>query len=108
VIHSSIRKREAIMNSGKLISGFVLMLVCGALSLAGLTAQPQAEQMITGPYAHENLAVFLIHGKDRIPGKHFLTLAEALKQKKAVVYETSQVNDLVAENSSDEEVFIQS
>jgi hypothetical protein len=67
-----------------------------------------AVQMITGPYTHENLAVFLLHGRDQLPGKHFLTLGEALAQKKAVVYETSQVNELMVENLSDEEIYIQS
>lgn len=67
-----------------------------------------AVQMITGPYTHENLAVFLLHGKDQLHGKHFLTLGEALAQKKAVVYETSQVNELIVENLSDEEIYIQS
>jgi hypothetical protein len=67
-----------------------------------------AVQMITGPYTHENLAVFLLHGKDQLPGKHYLTLGEALAQKKAVVYETSQVNELMVENLSDEEIYIQS
>jgi hypothetical protein len=64
--------------------------------------------MITGPYTHENLAVFLLHGKDQMPGKHYLTLGEALAQRKAAVYETSQVNELIVENFSDEEIYIQS
>ena len=63
---------------------------------------------VTGPYAYQNLAVFLIHGPDRLPGQNILTLAEALKQRKVVVYETREVNTLAIENVSDEEVFVQS
>jgi len=63
---------------------------------------------ISGPYAHENLAVFLIHGPDRLQGKMFLTLQEAMAQKKVVVHETSNVNELAIENVSAEEVYVQS
>ncbi|HEY0098989.1 MAG TPA: DUF6569 family protein [Pyrinomonadaceae bacterium] len=64
---------------------------------------------ISGPYTHNNLAVFLIHGKDKLAGKTFLTLQEALKQRKVVVYETKNVNELAIENlSRTEEVYVQS
>ncbi len=63
---------------------------------------------ISGPFTHENLTVFLIHGEDRIKNKDFLTLQEALKKKKVVVHETQQVNELAIENvSKTEEVFVQ-
>ncbi|HEX8130937.1 MAG TPA: DUF6569 family protein [Pyrinomonadaceae bacterium] len=79
--------------------------------------QPQARRQvastndykISGPYTHNNLAVFLIHGKDKLNGKTFLTLQEALKQRKVVVYETKNVNELAIENLSRyEEVYVQS
>jgi hypothetical protein len=64
---------------------------------------------LSGPYAHENLAVFLVHGEDRLHGLDFLTLREALEQKKAVVYETGQVNELSVENlSPGETLYVQS
>ncbi len=63
---------------------------------------------LSGPYVHENLAVFLIHGEDSVKGKNFLTLPEALAQKKVVVHETKNVNQLSIENTSQEEVFVQS
>ncbi len=64
---------------------------------------------ISGPYTHNNLAVFLIHGKDKLAGKTFLTLQEALKQRKVIVYETKNVNELAIENLSRyEEVYVQS
>jgi hypothetical protein len=43
---------------------------------------------LSGPYTHKNLTIFLVHGKDQITGKTFLTLQEALAQKKVIVYET--------------------
>jgi hypothetical protein len=66
------------------------------------------EFRITGPKTHKNLAVFLIHGEDRIPAKNILTLQEALEQKKAILHETGNVEELAIENlSEDEEIFIQ-
>jgi hypothetical protein len=73
-------------------------------------ADPAAtpEIKLSGPYSHENLTIFLIHGKDALPGKKFLTLQEALEQKKLVVHETKNVNELAVENvSAEAEVFIQ-
>lgn len=72
-------------------------------------ASPMIDQHFSGPFTHQNLTIFLIHGPDRIHGKNFLTLQEALEQKKIVVYETGSVNELAVENlSQDEDVFIQS
>lgn len=63
---------------------------------------------LTGPYTHKNLSIFLVHGKSVIKAKSFLTLQEALVQKKIVVYETKSVNELSIQNFSDEDVFVQS
>src|SRR5258708_6870186 len=64
---------------------------------------------VTGPFAHENLAVFLLHGADRLKDKNYLTLQEALDQKIVIVHETGNVNELSIENISiDKEVYIQS
>ena len=62
----------------------------------------------SGPYTHDNLSIFLIHGPQRQPTSTFLTLQEALDQKKVVVYETGNVNQLAIENFSGEDVYIQS
>jgi hypothetical protein len=62
---------------------------------------------VSRPAVHENLAVFFIFGEDQVKGKKILTLDEALKQKKVVVHETNTVNQLVVENVSEAEVFIQ-
>ena len=69
--------------------------------------QPAAPYRISGPYVHENLSIFLIHGANR-PAKSLLTLEEAVAQHKVVVYETRNVNELAIENVSDEDVFIES
>jgi hypothetical protein len=68
-----------------------------------------SDYSLSGPYAHENLTVFLIHGPETLPGKNFLTLQEGLEQHKVVMRETGNVNELSVENlSPDEEVYIQS
>lgn len=84
-------------------------LGCIAL-LALATTLPAAEPTISGPVTHANLSVFFLHGKDTLPpGQKLLTLQEALDQKKLVVNETSNVNQLSVENvTSDCSVFIQS
>jgi hypothetical protein len=68
---------------------------------------------VSGPYAHDNLALYLIHRED--PGldpeagsTRLVTLAEALASQTVVVHETGNVNALAVENRSDScTVFIQ-
>lgn len=67
----------------------------------------QTSYRISGPYSHKNLTVFLVHGKDLLPGKSFLTLQEALAQKKVRIYETKEVNELAIRNLSNEDVYVQ-
>lgn len=62
---------------------------------------------ISGPYTHENLTIFLVHGNDQMPGKNFLTLQEALAQNKVRVYETKAVNELAIKNFSNQDVYVQ-
>jgi hypothetical protein len=90
----------------------LLLGAVAALAFEQPPAQKQAEATpayrLSGPYTLGNLTIFLIHGHDQIQGKSFLTLDEALAQKKAVVHETRQVNELSIENLSEtEEVFVQ-
>ena len=61
---------------------------------------------LSGPYTHKNLTVFLIHGKDQT-NKTFLTLQEALAQKKVRVYETKDVNELAIRNLSNQDIYVQ-
>jgi hypothetical protein len=63
---------------------------------------------ISGPFTHDNLTIFLLHGKDTLSGKPLMTLQEALEKKKAVVHETSNVNELSVENVADDvEIYVQ-
>jgi hypothetical protein len=78
-------------------------------SLGPMGTAPEAgNYRITGPYTHDNLSVFLVHGKDRMSGRTFLTLQEAITQKKVIVYETHSVNELAIENISNDEIYVQS
>src|SRR5688572_9386837 len=67
-----------------------------------------AAMRITGPHVKDNLAIYLIHAPDRVAGAKYLTLQEAMEQKKVVVHETGNVNELAIENLADEDVYIQS
>ena len=68
---------------------------------------PTDEYKISGPFAHENLTVYLVHGKAG-GGPVPLTLQEALAKQKVRINETGNVNELAIENLADEEIFIQS
>lgn len=71
------------------------------------TEMPATDYRISGPFTHKNLTIFLIHGKNLIENKSFLTLQEALEQNKVVVYETKDVNELSIENRSDQDIYVQ-
>src|SRR5437016_11775842 len=97
--------------------GFVaaLVLLVGAPlgivawgSHAGQASHGKDDYRLEGRFTQGNLSVFLIHGKDKIKGEAFLTLQEALVQKKVIVRETRSVNELSIENISSEEVYVQS
>lgn len=100
-----------------LFSGLVFATACLALSgCAKSQAQQRAETnttpqsstyKISGPYTHKNLSIFLIHGTDQAGGKTYLTLQEAMRQRKVIVRETGDVNELTIQNRSAEEVFVQ-
>lgn len=95
----------------------VLMAAVGLLGLAASAAtagEKRTEETragdyrISGPYTQGNLTIFLIHGKDAIADKQYLTLAEALEQKKAVVHETKTVNEVSVENlSADVDLYLE-
>jgi len=69
--------------------------------------QPKSAYRLSGPYTHKNLTIFLVHGKELMPGKNFLTLQEALAQKKVIVYETKDVNELAIKNVSNQDIYVQ-
>jgi len=68
-----------------------------------------ADYRLSGPYTHNNLSVYLVHGSETLEGKKFITLQESLEQKNAIVHETSSVGELAIENhSQDADLFVQS
>lgn len=75
----------------------------GAPSDTSTTPRPAVE----GPFVHDNLAVYLLRGPDRLELEGVITLAQALEQGKAVVRETGDVNRLEVENLADTGVFIE-
>lgn len=67
---------------------------------------PLAEARLSGPFTHENLSIFLVHGPDTLKTEDFLILSEAMEQKQFVIHETQSVNQLEMENLSDKSVII--
>ena len=63
---------------------------------------------LTGPYTHDNLAIYLIHREGRDGGPVPLVLGEAMEQGVVKVIETGDIGELVVRNLGEHEVFIQS
>lgn len=81
------------------------LLGCASLATPGLLAD---DYRLSGPYTHENLSIFLIHGgATKAPAK-YMTLQQAMEKKMVAVYETSNVNELSIENLSNQDIYIQS
>ena len=97
-----------------MLVGISLLMLVNSRVRANVSLTPKDETQagsykISGPYTHENLSICLIHGKDTLSGKKFLTLQEAMESKVIIVHETKEVNELAIENvSEDEEVYVQS
>ncbi len=84
---------------------------CGRSSTDGGPASVTLDDstyQIAGPYAHENLSVFLLCSSQQ-DKREFITLDEGLKDKLVKVSEKAdaQVNQLVIENTSDRPLFLQ-
>jgi hypothetical protein len=64
--------------------------------------------IVSGPYTHENLAIFLFHGADEIDGGGYTSLTDAFEEKHVLVHETGTVGELEVENLSETfDIFIQ-
>jgi hypothetical protein len=85
--------------------GLVINAVAQSTTRQDATAG-QSSYRLSGPYTHGNLTVFLVHGKD-LTNRTFLTLQEALAQKKVRVYETRDVNELAIRNLSNKDIYVQ-
>jgi hypothetical protein len=93
-----------------LLIGVSLAVVAASGKLHTQAQNPRQNESnsyrLSGPYTHNNLTVFLVHGKDQTK-KTFLTLQEALAQKKVRVYETKEVNELAIRNLSNQDIYVQ-
>lgn len=93
--------------------GFRLAAALAAVIVTGWTTPAAAgadegSYWFSGPYAHDNLAVYLIHRDDADDGPVPLTLDEAMQRGLIEVIETGVVEELVVRNTGDSEVFLQS
>jgi hypothetical protein len=84
------------------------LLPLTGLALLASTLAPAADFRISGPYTHDNLSIFLLHGDTSEAGSKLLTLQDAMDQKKVAVFETGSVNELSIENRSSQDVYVQS
>lgn len=93
-----------------------IRLVLAVVGVGGLlwvsgsppTADAAPAYTVSGPYTHDNLSVFLLHGPDTLPPRPVKTLDEALADGSAVVHETGTVNTLCVENlSADNDLMMQ-
>jgi hypothetical protein len=83
------------------------LLLASAATIA-FAPPPHAQagdQRISGPYAHDNLTIFLVHGASS-QGPVPLTLDESLEKGGVKVHETGTVGELEIENAGDEDVFV--
>jgi hypothetical protein len=95
-------------------SAFLAVLIAGCQRSDPVTDQSNLLQLddgafqVTGPFVHENLAVFLLDS-DQQDDRNFITLDEGLKNETVKVSEQkqAQVQQLEIENTSDSYLFLQ-
>ena len=63
--------------------------------------------LISEPYLHRNLAVYLLRRSEKVPERSFLTLEEALREGSARVHETGRVGELEIENLTHGDLYVQ-
>src|SRR5207249_2469492 len=85
-----------------------MAMFAGGWGIVGGQKPDKDGYRLEGPFTQGNLSVFLVHGKDKMKGQTFITLQEALVQRKVIVRETREVNELSIKNLSGEEVYVQS
>jgi hypothetical protein len=92
-----------------MMTGRTRLIATAMLAFLALAANRKTghseEYRISGPFVHENLAVYMVHGAS-VAGPVPMTLQEAADKKVVHVTETKNVNELTVENSGDNEVFI--
>ena len=108
--------KRKILIEGIALLALALCLACASSTeaqLGGPENKPPEQfaasnYVVSGPYSHKNLTIFLLQGADQRQDKTPLTLQEAMERKVVVVHETGDVNNLAIENLSDDEVYVQS
>jgi hypothetical protein len=87
---------------------WLLALVVCAPLLGQRQDFERKDPVISGPYSHESLTVFLVRGSVDRSGRSLLTLGDALDREKATVRETGNVRELSIENlTSAEDIYVQ-
>src|SRR3954469_11148569 len=72
-----------------------------AVALAATAAHADAAVgTLSGPFTHQNLQIFLVHGDTQLEQRRYATLSEALAKGMVIVKETGNVNALSIENIS--------
>jgi hypothetical protein len=84
-----------------------LLLSLSSWAMADPMPAAVSQYRLSGPYAHGQLSIFLIHGESQADLR-LQTLQEGISSGAVVVHETGTVNQLVIENKSRVSVFIQS
>jgi len=101
--------RRGLLSACVAVLGIVVLAVVLGIGSSAIAADdPNSAVTFSGPYTHKNLTIYLVHAPDRIQIKDFLTLQEALDKQKAVLAETSNVNELTIENQADVPIYIHS
>ncbi len=83
----------------------LLLASAATIAFAPLPRAQAGDQRISGPYTHDNLTIFLVHGASS-QGPVPLTLDESLEKGGVKVHETGTVGELEIENAGDEDVFV--
>jgi len=87
-------KPEQIMKLTSLQTSILL-----GVAFTALTARAKVGTL-SGPFTHDNLQVFLIHGDAQLEERRYATLSEALEKRLVVIKETGNVQELTIENRS--------
>lgn len=90
-----------------ILIAFCLLAACAVAAATSPAPLPIDAPKLSGSHTVDNLTLFFIHGPDTLEGD-YLTLEEAMRDKKVIVHETENVNELSVENVSDRAVYIQS
>lgn len=95
------------MKRRTLLSCLAAAALVPGMATTATAATADASYRLSGPYVHDNLAIYLIHRKGTTAQPAPLTLQEALAAGTVRLRETGKVNRLEIENLGDKAVFIQ-